>query len=147
MALAGRIGRVRAWLLAMVLSVVAFAGAGLLGAGDAALFAVICVMSGLALGADLVLLAAMAADLGERQKLSGACFGVWNFCRQIEPGFGRWPGVAFACFAFLCARQWRGLCPRCASLTPRFPLCLKPWPQPFCGAGGTNWRPSHDPNF
>ena len=83
-ALAGRIGRVRAWLLAMVLSVVAFASAGLLGAGDVALFAIICVMSGLALGADLALPAAMAADLGERQKLSGACFGVWNLVAKLN---------------------------------------------------------------
>jgi Na+/melibiose symporter-like transporter len=83
-ALAGRIGRVRAWLLAMGLSVVAFAGAGLLGAGDTALFAVICLMSGLALGADLALPAAMAADLGERQRLSGAVFGVWNFVAKLN---------------------------------------------------------------
>jgi GPH family glycoside/pentoside/hexuronide:cation symporter len=83
-ALAGRIGRVRAWLMAMGLSVVAFAGAGLLGAGDTTMFAVICLMSGLALGADLALPAAMAADLGERQQLSGACFGVWNFVTKLN---------------------------------------------------------------
>ncbi|MEZ5706834.1 MAG: MFS transporter [Burkholderiaceae bacterium] len=82
--LAGHIGRVRAWLVAMALSVVAFAGAGLLGAGDTAAFAAICLMSGLALGADLALPAAMAADLGERQQLSGAVFGVWNFVAKLN---------------------------------------------------------------
>lgn len=83
-ALAGRVGRVWAWLLAMGLSVVAFAGAGLLGAGDTTAFGVICLLSGLALGADLALPAAMAADLGERQRLSGACFGVWNFVAKLN---------------------------------------------------------------
>lgn len=83
-ALAGGVGRVRAWLWAMGFSVVAFVGAGLLGAGDTAAFAVICLLSGLALGADLALPAAMAADLGERQRLSGAIFGVWNFVAKLN---------------------------------------------------------------
>lgn len=83
-ALAGRIGRVRAWLVAMLLAVGAFAWAGLLGPGDVAAFAVICCASGLALGADLALPAALAADLGERMGRSGACFGVWNFAAKLN---------------------------------------------------------------
>ncbi|WP_281983760.1 MFS transporter [Azonexus hydrophilus] len=79
-----RIGRPRAWLLAMGVAMLAFAGAGLLGPGDIALFAVVCVASGLALGADLALPAALAADLGERQGRSGACFGVWNFFAKLN---------------------------------------------------------------
>lgn len=82
--LAARQGRVIAWLLAMGLSIVAFAGASLLGAGDVWPFALICVASGLALGADLSLPAAIAADLGERQGQAGACFGVWNFIAKLN---------------------------------------------------------------
>jgi Na+/melibiose symporter-like transporter len=82
--LAGRQGRVRAWLLAMLLAMLAFAGASLLGAGDLVAFAAICLLSGLALGADLSLPAAMAADLGERQGQSGACFGVWNLVAKLN---------------------------------------------------------------
>jgi len=82
--LAGRYGRVAAWLGAMLLSIVAFAGASLLGAGDLWPFAVICLASGLALGADLALPAAIAADLGERQGQAGACFGVWNFVAKLN---------------------------------------------------------------
>lgn len=82
--LAGRLGRVRAWGLAMLLAMAAFAGAGLLGPGDVAGFAVICLASGLALGADLALPAAIAADLGERQGQAGACFGVWNFVAKLN---------------------------------------------------------------
>lgn len=82
--LAGRWGRVRAWGAAMGLTMVAFAGAGLLGHGDVAGFALICLASGLALGADLALPAAIAADLGERQGQSGTCFGVWNFVAKLN---------------------------------------------------------------
>jgi len=83
-ALATRVGRVRAWLGAMFLSLAAFAGAGFLGPGDLLPFALICLASGLALGADLALPAAIAADLGERQGHSGAVFGVWNFVAKLN---------------------------------------------------------------
>ena len=82
--LSARFGRVRAWLGAIVLSIVAFAGASQLGSDDLALFAVICIASGLALGADLALPAAIAADLGERQGQAGACFGVWNLVAKLN---------------------------------------------------------------
>ena len=61
--LSARFGRVHAWLGAMFLSIIAFAGASLLGSGDLWPFAAICVASGLALGADLALPAAIAAGL------------------------------------------------------------------------------------
>lgn len=77
-------GRPLAWWAAMLLSIVAFAGASLLGAGDLWPFAIICIASGLALGADLALPAAIAADLGERQGQAGACFGVWNFVAKLN---------------------------------------------------------------
>ena len=82
--LSARLGRVMAWLLAMGLSIVAFGGASVLGAGDVWPFALICVASGLALGADLALPTAIAADLGERQGQAGACFGVWNFVAKLN---------------------------------------------------------------
>jgi glycoside/pentoside/hexuronide:cation symporter, GPH family len=82
--LAARMGRVRAWGLAMALAMPAFAGAGLLGRGDLTGLALICLASGLALGADLVLPAAMAADLGERQGQPGACFGLWNLAAKLN---------------------------------------------------------------
>jgi GPH family glycoside/pentoside/hexuronide:cation symporter len=81
---ATRYGRVMAWLVAIVLSIFAFAGASLLGSGDLWPFALICIASGLALGADLALPAAIAADLGERQGRVGACFGVWNFVAKLN---------------------------------------------------------------
>jgi GPH family glycoside/pentoside/hexuronide:cation symporter len=82
--LSARYGRTRVWLAAMCLSVVAFAGTSLLGAGDVIAFALICLASGGGLGADLALPAAMAADQGERQGQAGTYFGVWNFVGKLN---------------------------------------------------------------
>ncbi len=82
--LAARYGRVAAWLTAMLLSIVAFAGASQLGSGDLWLFTAICLASGMALGADLALPAAIAADIGERMRQAGACFGLWNFVAKLN---------------------------------------------------------------
>jgi len=82
--LSGRFGRVRAWGMAMLLAMVAFASTAQLNPGNVWLFALICLASGLALGADLALPAAIAADLGERQGRAGACFGVWNFVAKLN---------------------------------------------------------------
>lgn len=97
--LAARWGRVRAWLAAMLLAVCAFAGAALLGAGDVTAFALICLASGLALGADLALPSAIAADLGERRGHSGAVFGVWNFVAKLNLALAA--GLALPLLAWL----------------------------------------------
>lgn len=69
---------------AMVLAIVSFIGAFLLGPGDAALFAVICVASGAALGADLTLLPAMFAQrLAVVAPQGGQGFGLWSFCAKF----------------------------------------------------------------
>ncbi len=98
-ALAARYGRVAAWLGAMLLSMVAFAGASQLGSGDLWAFAAICLASGLALGADLALPAAIAADLGERRGQAGACFGVWNFVAKLNRALAA--GLALPLLALL----------------------------------------------
>lgn len=82
--LSARWGRPRAWLAAMVLAMLAFASASLVDAGNVWLFALICLASGLALGADLTFPAAIAADLGERCGQAGAYFGVWNFVAKLN---------------------------------------------------------------
>jgi Na+/melibiose symporter-like transporter len=82
--LAARYGRVVAWLLAIALAIVAFASASRLGSGDLWSFAAICLASGLALGADLALPAAIVADLGERHGQAGTCFGVWNLVAKLN---------------------------------------------------------------
>ncbi len=89
---ARRIGKLRAWLAGMVLAVAVFAWAGLLGSGDVFAYAAICVLSGLALGADLSLPPSLLADLiaqgradGRTRPLeAGACFGWWNFVTKAN---------------------------------------------------------------
>lgn len=82
--LARQIGRVQAWLAAVLLSVAGFIGAGLCGAGDLLPFAVICLACGLALGGDLCLPPALAADHGQRLGQAGACFGLWNLVSKFN---------------------------------------------------------------
>jgi len=82
--LAARLGRTRAWWLAMLLSVVAFAGAGFLGPGDEEMFALICLLSGACLGADLCLPSALAADLGHALQRPGSVFGLWNLVSKLN---------------------------------------------------------------
>lgn len=82
--LAARFGRVRAWLAGMVLAAAAFVWAFALGPGDLVSFALVCLATGLALGADIVFPAAMAADLGEAQGRPGAFFGLWNLVAKLN---------------------------------------------------------------
>jgi Na+/melibiose symporter-like transporter len=82
-----RLGRVRAWLLAMALACAAFAGAASLGAGDVWPFALVCLASGLALGADLALPPAMLADIAESREATtgaGGYFGWWNLVAKLN---------------------------------------------------------------
>lgn len=82
--LSSRIGKGRAWFCGMILSIAAFVWAFLLGPGDATAFFIICIMSGLGLGADLALPPSILADvidIDERAgkgRNEGAYFGLWN---------------------------------------------------------------------
>ena len=58
---AKRYGLYQSWLFAMLLSVITFIGAAFLSPGDIFAYAVICILSGIALGADLALPPAMIA--------------------------------------------------------------------------------------
>ncbi|MBN8521679.1 MAG: MFS transporter [Alphaproteobacteria bacterium] len=64
--LAQKTNKPSAWMSAMMLAVVAFIGAFFLSAGDVVLYAVICVASGLALGADLAIPPSMLSDRIDR---------------------------------------------------------------------------------
>jgi GPH family glycoside/pentoside/hexuronide:cation symporter len=59
---ARRHGKARSWAISMIVAGVTFIWAFTLGAGDIVAFAIVCVLSGAALGADLALPPAMVAD-------------------------------------------------------------------------------------
>lgn len=83
------IGKLQTWLAGMVLAVLVFAWASLLGAGETTAYAAICIFSGMALGADLAMPPSMLADLlaGEGDSgdaRAGSWFGWWNFVTKAN---------------------------------------------------------------
>jgi GPH family glycoside/pentoside/hexuronide:cation symporter len=81
-------GLARSWGLGMALAVAVFVWAATLGAGDSAPFIAICVLSGAALGADLVMPGAMLAGLiaraGDLGRAQGAYYGWWAFATKLN---------------------------------------------------------------
>jgi Na+/melibiose symporter-like transporter len=82
------LGLARSWAVGMALAIVTFAGAAALGAGDAPAFLLVCLSSGLALGADLALPAALLAgvvrEAGQHGRAEGAYFGWWNAATKLN---------------------------------------------------------------
>lgn len=97
---AKRRGTLAAWRDGMLLAALTFAAAPLLGAGDGHWFFLICVLSGLALGADLVLPATHLADLAATSpRTTATYFGVWNFATKLNLALAA--GVALPLLAAL----------------------------------------------
>jgi len=82
------VGLARAWLGGMLLAVATFVWAGTLGTGDVVAYAVICALSGLALGADLAIPAALLAGMitqhQDQGHAEGAYFGWWNLASKLN---------------------------------------------------------------
>jgi GPH family glycoside/pentoside/hexuronide:cation symporter len=99
---AERFGPRRVLLAAMVLAILAFGGALFLSAGDIWLFALVCLASGAALGADLTLLPAMFATHMAKISPTGAeGFGLWSFVSKFT--------LALAALALLPLLEGAGL--------------------------------------
>ncbi len=87
--LSARIGKHRAWCAAMILACMAFVWVPFLGEGDLAAFFVICVVTGMALGADLALPPAMQADVVDLDSLrtgkrrAGMFFALWSMATKL----------------------------------------------------------------
>jgi Na+/melibiose symporter-like transporter len=90
LAVVRRTGLAFAWLGGMLLSVLAFAGAAALGAGDTQAFLVVCLGSGVALGADLALPGALLNGVVQRgpRGLQGAGVyaGWWTATTKLNLG-------------------------------------------------------------
>lgn len=80
--LMGRFGPRQCWRLAMLGSILAFFWATFLGSGDALGFGVICLVTGFALGAELIapslFIGRIIEEAGHREALEGQYFGLWN---------------------------------------------------------------------
>ncbi len=83
--LADRLGKRRSWRIGMLSACAAFVWALLLDPGSAWAYAAVCVLSGLALGADLALPPALLADIipaAERDATAGY-FGLWSLLAKL----------------------------------------------------------------
>ncbi|MBK17328.1 MAG: MFS transporter [Rhodospirillaceae bacterium] len=87
--LSKRIGKHRAWSIAMLSACLAFAFVPAMREGDVFLFGMVCVVTGIALGADLALPPAIQADVVEYelfrtgQENSGMMFSIWSMVTKI----------------------------------------------------------------
>jgi GPH family glycoside/pentoside/hexuronide:cation symporter len=97
--LARRIGKHRAWCWAMLGACVFFAPAPFLSEGGVALFALVCIGTGFALGADLMLPPAIQADVidvdtaASGEQRSGLYFAAWGLATKLALALA--VGVAF----------------------------------------------------
>ncbi len=85
-----RLGKHRAWCAAMIWTCAIFATVPLISAGDTAFFLVVCIGTGLGLGADLILPPAMQADVvdlhtarGGGQR-TGLYFALWSCSTKLS---------------------------------------------------------------
>lgn len=79
-----RFGAKSTLLIAMPMAIVSFIGASFLDPGNAVGFALICMASGAALGADMLLLPALFSIALTRAGLSaGIAFGIWSFAGKL----------------------------------------------------------------
>jgi len=87
--LSRRLSKHLAWSLAMTLTCPAFAVAAFLGPGQGETFALICVVTGLCLGADLALPPAIQADVADwdrlryRRNRTAGLFSLWNMAAKL----------------------------------------------------------------
>ncbi|MEN9765452.1 MAG: hypothetical protein RL397_1407 [Pseudomonadota bacterium] len=85
--LIARLGPRRTWQIAMTLSILAFSGAVFLGPGQAAAFGLICVFTGVALGAELtcpsLLIGQLIAARGHQGQAEGQYFGYWSLLNKL----------------------------------------------------------------
>ncbi|GHD64273.1 MFS transporter [Jeongeupia chitinilytica] len=81
--LAGCIGTVRAWRSGMLLAVVAFVRAGTLGPGDVLAYLLVCVLAGLALGADLALPPVLLAERIPPGEQPAGYYGIYTLLGKL----------------------------------------------------------------
>jgi GPH family glycoside/pentoside/hexuronide:cation symporter len=109
--LAVHVGEANAWLAGMLLAVSAFVWTAQLESGALVSFAVICVLSGAALGADLALPPALLAGVigaaGHSGQREGAYFGLWSWMTKLN--------LALAAGIALPLLDWLGYAPGNAS--------------------------------
>ncbi|MBO22500.1 MAG: MFS transporter [Rhodospirillaceae bacterium] len=99
LAVSRRIGKRRTWITAMIMATAGFWPAVLLGPDDLLWFIMICVWTGLPLGAELVMPPSMQAEVIDADtaktgaRRAGTLFGLWGVATKIPLALG--VGIAF----------------------------------------------------
>lgn len=102
--LSHRAGPKATLLIAMPLAILGFVGAAFLAPGNLVGFALVCIASGAALGADMVILPAMFSVALNRAGLEPSlAFGIWSFAGKL--------GLALAAFLVLPLLERNGFTP------------------------------------
>lgn len=103
--LSKKVGKHRAWCWAMISTCLAFIWVPFLSPGDITFFAIICVVTGMGLGADLVLPPALQADvidfdeLRSGQSRAGLFFALWSMSTKLALALA--VGLAFPALDWL----------------------------------------------
>ncbi len=99
LALSKRLGKHLAWCWAMIVTCCAFIWVPFLNPGDLLLFAIVCVVTGMGLGADLALPPALQADVVDFDRLrsgqarAGLFFALWSMSTKLALALA--VGIAF----------------------------------------------------
>ncbi len=81
--LAKRIGTILAWKLGMAIAIMSFIGAAFLASGNTAAYMLVCIASGLALGADLALPPVLLAEIIPKTQAPASYYGVWTLLAKL----------------------------------------------------------------
>ncbi|CAA6811623.1 MAG: FIG097052: Sugar transporter [uncultured Campylobacterales bacterium] len=96
--LSSKISKLKVWIISMVLACITFAFVPFVGSGDFILFLIICVITGMSLGADMALPSSIQADISQdisrnENELSGVLFGIWAMITKLSLALG--VGISF----------------------------------------------------
>lgn len=86
--LSKRVGKKRVWVSSIVLACISFFFVIFLKEGDILFFAIISIITGLSLGADIAFPTSIQSDIVQKQKnLSGLLFGIWTMITKLALAF------------------------------------------------------------
>ncbi len=133
--LAKHVDKSRAWTLALILSILAFSWVPLLASGDLVWFVVICIFSGLALGADVALPASIQADIAQQMQHQGSphtglLFGLWGLLTKLALALAvglAFPSLESVGFNQMASTQTPSALAALSWLYAGVPVVLKGW--------------------
>jgi Na+/melibiose symporter-like transporter len=96
--LAKKIGTVLAWKLGMAIAITSFIGAAFLSSGNTLAYMLVCIASGLALGADLALPPVLLAEIIPKNQAPASYYGVWTLLAKLALALS---GLALPILSFL----------------------------------------------